>query len=169
MELQSVTVFYQGRYHAVANLAPGATFHVQTLFTGNKIGLPASQWVGNLQTLAPAGVGQGEAFNNQEGYHLAKQPYELLKNLMFHAKADNGQMSNSGLGMFDQSWRLEAEKTATGGQTDQVCATRSFWWRGRRRYTALLKPSRATPVPPRPSGWAGCPAAEPNGRRCRAS
>jgi hypothetical protein len=119
-ELQSATLFYRGRYHAVPDLAPGATFHVQTLFTGNKIGLPASQWVTNVQTLAPAGGGQKERFSNPQDYFAAKQPYELLKDLMFHAKAENSQMNNSGLRPFDQSWRLNAEKTATDGQMDQV-------------------------------------------------
>jgi hypothetical protein len=39
---------------------------------------------------------------------------------MFHTKAQNGQMNNSGLRPFDQSWRLDAEKTVTQGQQDQV-------------------------------------------------
>jgi hypothetical protein len=120
-ELQSATLFYQGRYHAVPDLAPGATFNVEPLFAGNKIGLPASQWVGNMQALAPTvGVGQNEHFTNPQGDNAAKQPYELLKDLMFHAKAENGQMNNSGLRPFDQSWRLDAEKTAAPSQPDQV-------------------------------------------------
>jgi hypothetical protein len=119
VELQSATLFYQDRYHAVPDLAPGATFDVQALFAGNKIGLPASQWVGNMQTLAPpGGVGQSEHFNKQQDYSAAKQPYELLKDLMFHPKADAGQMNNSGLRPFDQSWRLTPEKTAAPGRPD---------------------------------------------------
>ena len=127
VELQSVTVFYQGRYHAVPDLGPGATFNVQTLFAGNKIGLPASQWVGNMQTLAPltgaafapADPGQNGRFNNPQPNYPVKQPYELLKDLMFHTKADGGQMNNSGLRPFDQSWRLDEEKTAPV-QADKV-------------------------------------------------
>jgi hypothetical protein len=114
-------LFYQGRYHAVPDLAPDATFNVEPLFAGNKIGLPASQWVGNMQALAPTVVvGQNEHFNNPQGNNAAKQPYELLKDLMFHAKAENGQMNNSGLRPFDQSWRLDAEKTAAPSQPDQA-------------------------------------------------
>ena len=75
-----------------------------------------------MQTLAPpAGVGQSEHFNKQQDYSAAKQPYELLKDLMFHPKADDGPMNNSGLRPFDQSWRLEPEKTAAAGQTDPAC------------------------------------------------
>jgi hypothetical protein len=118
VELQSVTLFYQDRYHAVPDLGPGAAFDVQTLFAGNKIGLPAIQWVGNMQTLAPpGGIGQNERFNNPQGNNTAKQPYELLKDLMFHPK-EGGRMTNSGLRPFDQSWRLEAEKTVAPGQPD---------------------------------------------------
>jgi hypothetical protein len=68
----------------------------------------------------PGGVGQSERFNNQQGDTAAKQLYELLKDLMFHPKTDGGQMNNSGLRPFDQSWRLQPEKTAVPGQPDPV-------------------------------------------------
>jgi hypothetical protein len=128
VELQSVTIFYQGKYHKTPDIAPGATFNVQTLFAGGKIGLGASQWVGNTQTLAPpmgaavapADLGQNGRFNNQQPNYAVKQPYELLKDLMFHTKADGSQMNNSGLRPFDQSWRLDRENTAAADQTVQV-------------------------------------------------
>ncbi len=120
VKLQSATLFYQGRYHALPDLAPGATLNAATLFAGGKIGLPASQWAGNVQALAPAGAAPSEPLDNQPSYAAAKQPYELLKDLMFHAKAEGVQTTNGGLRPFDQSWRLDAEKTATAGQTDQV-------------------------------------------------
>jgi hypothetical protein len=127
VELQSVTIFYQGKYHKTPDIAPGASFDVQTLFAGGKTGVGAGQWVGNMQTLAPpmgaafapADLGQNGRFNNQQPNYPVKQPYELLKDLMFHTKADGGQMNNSGLRPFDQSWRLDEEKTAPV-QADKV-------------------------------------------------
>jgi hypothetical protein len=127
VELQSVTIFYQGRYHIAPDLAPGASFDVRTLFAGGKIGVAGGQWVGNAQTLAPptgaafapADLGQNGRFNNQQSNSPVKQPYQLLKDLMFHNKAENSQMNNSGLRPFDQSWRLDEEKTAPV-QADKV-------------------------------------------------
>ena len=43
-----------------------------------------------------------------------------MKDLLFHAKATGSTMRNSGLRRFDQSWRLDAKRTAAPDQQRDV-------------------------------------------------
>ena len=83
-------------------------------------------WVNDPQTLAPPAVGPNgvptaaqndndfNGFRTPQSFIRPKRPYELMKDLMFHGKAEGSQMLNSGLRTLDESWRLNAEKTASG-------------------------------------------------------
>ena len=128
VELQSVTLFYRGSWYSLPNgIGPGDSFDVKSLFADGKIGRPANQWVSDPKTLAPSLVGpagvpaaapnDNNGFNNfqpGQAYAPVKRPFELVKDMMFHAKAEGSQMLNSSLRPLDQSWRLDPEKTASG-------------------------------------------------------
>jgi hypothetical protein len=111
--LQSVTIFYQGGYFAAPDLAPGQSYNVKDMWDKGKTGRPVIQWFNNSQVLAPA-------FDPAKNAAMAagRQPYELMKDLMFHGRSD-GSMNNSGLRPLDQSWRLDRERMQAGGQKGQ--------------------------------------------------
>ena len=117
--LQSVTIFYKGKYYLAANdLAPGETFNVQTLFAPGKIGradgqgLPASGWAADGSVLAPtvpaAGDSELNGFTGQDMLRLRTRS-QLMKDLLFHAKTASAAKTNAGLRLFDQSWRLDGK------------------------------------------------------------
>ncbi len=117
--LQSVTIFYQGNYYPAPDLAPGAEFPVQALWEPKpgkeQTGQPAAGWTADAHVLAPPSpdaAGAEERSNNAQTYVPMKSRYELMKDLMFHAKATGSLMTNGGLRRFDQSWRLDEKRTA---------------------------------------------------------
>ena len=127
VELQSVTLFYRGLWYTLPNgIAAGETFDVRTLFAPGKIGRSDGLWVNDAQTLAPSRIGPNgvptaaqndndfNGFKTPQSFIRPKRPYELMKDLMFHGKAEGSQLLNSGLRTLDESWRLNAEKTASG-------------------------------------------------------
>ncbi len=148
--LQSVTIFYQGNYYPAPDLAPGAEFPVQALWEPKpgkeQTGQPAAGWTADAHVLAPPSGPEGQ-FNNSQTYVPMKSRYELMKDLMFHAKATGSLMSNGGLRRFDQSWRLDEIRTAapTRRGTCASTATRSSSWPGRR--PCRIGPRRRRRIP----------------------
>jgi hypothetical protein len=126
VELQSVTLFYHGKYYLLQTaLAPGKPFDVQELWKNNRAGRPAVQWIGDNQALAPpynpqpAGVqpgGPNGQFNKIPAAYSGKAPFELMKDLMFHADSGGSVMNNCGLRMLDATWRIESARTSVKNQ-----------------------------------------------------
>ena len=95
-----------------------------------------------------------------------KRPYELMKDLMFHDKAEGSRLLNSGLRPLDESWRLDAEETASGDSVfrDEVILvgrTPTALGQGRDR-------GQQSRLGRRDSGSTACRTASPPRRRCPA-
>ncbi len=85
---------------------------------------PARRWLGGRRTRPGAAQPGRRRSRGASGaartYVPVKSRCELMKDLMFHAKATASTMTNGGLRSFDQSWRLDEKRTATPDQARDV-------------------------------------------------
>jgi len=114
--LLNITLFYQGKWHQFGDLAPGESRAVQTLFEGVLQGQDANRWYDNGQALF---VQPPHAPTNPADPNI-RPAFQLLKDLMFHDKAESSGWVNSGLRPYDQTWRLDPHRTVVGVKDEGV-------------------------------------------------
>ncbi len=126
VELQGITLFYQGRWYTLGDLEPGESKRIDPLFEGGANGKERSEWMSNdskvLQPnlILPAG-GKGKAARLDTALDSS---HYLLKALLFHAETGN-ERGNSGLRRFDQSWRIMPQKDTGQFRSEIVLVART--------------------------------------------
>jgi hypothetical protein len=123
--LQSISLFYRGRWLAIGDLAPNDAVKWENLEEKDtrlfSRGAPpdAASWFLDAQALSLGGAPSRPQGHKASG--TQSPPFKIVKDLMFRQKAEgNGpSWNNSGLQGYDQSWRLDPWKVAGGtGGTD---------------------------------------------------